>query len=85
MLDLDAERAGARVGGEQKVRGAEEVARSGVDAVAVGGHNAPSDPDPMGAQGQPTITIETPDVGRSSGERALTIREASGAEYWTLV
>jgi hypothetical protein len=85
MLDLDAQRASARVGGEQEVRRAEEVVRGGVDAVAVGGHNAPGDPDPVGAQGQPAITIETLDPGRWFGEHALTVHEAGGAGYWTLV
>jgi hypothetical protein len=84
-LDLDAERAGARVGREQKVRGAEEVVRSGVDAIAVSGYNAPSDPDPVGAQGQPAITIETLDVGRWSSKHVLTVHGARGAGYWTLV
>jgi len=63
MLDLDAERAGARVGREQEVRRAEEVIRRRVDAPAVGRHDAPRDSDPVGAQGQPAITIETLDVG----------------------
>jgi hypothetical protein len=84
MLDLDAERAGARVGREQKVRRA-EVVRSGVDATAVSRHNAPNDPDPVGAQGQPAITIETLDVGRWASEHALTVHGAGGAGYWTLV
>ena len=64
MLDLDAERACARVGGKQEVRSEEEVVRSGVDTIAVSGHDAPTDPDPVGAQGQPAITIEMLDVGR---------------------
>ena len=64
MLDLDAERAGVQVGREQKVRRAEEVVRRGIDAPAVSRHNAPNDADPVGAQGQPAITIETLEVGR---------------------
>jgi uncharacterized integral membrane protein len=85
MLDLDAERAGVQVGREQKVWRAEEVVRSRVDALAVSRHDAPSDPDPVGAQGQPAITIETLDVGRWFREHALTVHGAGGAGYWTLV